>query len=149
MKLGCCPAVWFLVFKMTPETDQTVWQSIPEQEISGYRILETPKALRVIFPKSRIPEILEQCKDYVEEWSPAHYAKQTADALEKTREVILAPWPERKQTVIHTPTLAAPLSRDQVSSYLELLFPQKDGLYERVLTALEGGKKIIISSALG
>lgn len=118
----------------------------------GLRTLETRTSLRVIIPKNSISEILARCGD-PDEGSPAYYAEETARALQKTREVIvtLAPWPERNQTVIHTPILVAPLNRDEISSYFRILFHQEedDILYEMVLQRLKDGKKVIISSTFG
>lgn len=133
---------------MTAEIDQTAQRGIPDQETPGYRILETPTSLRIIIPKSRIPEILARCKDYAERWSPEHYAKQTVDALEETREVILVSLPDN-QTYIRTPFSHMTFNGDKILSYFKILLYQEDDLYERVLKELEGGKKIIISSTLG
>lgn len=139
---------------MTAETDTTIVHlGIPSQEIPSCKLLETLKALRIIFPRNLISELSARCGKPADENSPAYYAKETARALQKTREVIvtLAPWLERNQTVIHTPILVAPLNRDEISSYFRILFHQEedDILYEMALQRLKDGKKVIISSTLG
>lgn len=133
---------------MTTETGPTGQPCIsPQETSSGHRILETRTSIRIIFPRNLIPEILARCGEPVDEESPAHYAQETAHALEKTREVVLARWLERNQTVIYTPTSATPLNEDEISSCLKILLHQEDILYERVLKELGGGKKVILSSS--
>lgn len=178
MKLGCCPAAFFLFPKMASEFGSKV------DTLAG-RILETPTSIRIIFPGNKLPkpkEFLRRFGDYgtiLQELSRRtdklkglklsngnnvdHELKEqrkiqlglqviliAVDALkslEDTKEVILAPWPEAKMTVVRTNISFAQLRDPGIQFFLEIFLQGEEAsIRQKALETLKNRKKVILSS---
>lgn len=77
-------------------------------------------------------------------------ANHSITALEKTREVIIAPWPQINAVVVKTSTHCMALKTESFAHFFDILFQDtkgKEDIRQLVLKSLLNNKKAILSSA--